>query len=54
MYGSTVTVEAPTHRASREEEDEFLADLQREFGGISVDDVLTIVGDFNAGRWYEG
>ena len=48
MYGSIVSVYAPTHRASQEDKDKFFADLQGVLDGISGSDVLIIVGDFNA------
>ena len=48
VYGSIVSVYAPTHRASQEDKDKFFADLQGVLDGISGSDVLIIVGDFNA------
>jgi hypothetical protein len=48
VYGSIVSVYAPTHRSSQEDKDKFFADLQSVIDGISGSDVLMIVGDFNA------
>ena len=48
VFGSIVSVYAPTHRASQEDKDKFFADLQGVIDGISGSDVLMIVGDFNA------
>ncbi len=48
VFGSIVSVYAPTHRASQEDKDKFFADLQGVIDGISGSDVLMIAGDFNA------
>ena len=48
MYVSVVSVYAPTHRASQEDKDKFFDDLQSVIDGISVDDLLVVVVDFNA------
>ena len=39
---------AHTHRASLEDKDKFFDDLQSVVDGISEDQLLLIVGDFNA------
>ncbi len=39
---------APTHRASQEDKDRFLDDLQAEVDSVSALDLLLIAGDFNA------
>ena len=41
-------VYAPTHRASQVDKDKFYADLQGVVDGVSAEDVLLVVGDFNA------
>ena len=38
----------PSHRASQEDKGQFFDDLQDVVDGISVNDLLLIVGDFNA------
>ena len=48
MHGTIVSVYAPTNRASQEEKDEFYADLQSVIDGVAEEDVVMIVGDFNA------
>ena len=48
LYASVVSVYAPTHRASQGDKDQFFDDLQGVGDGISADDLLLIVGDFNA------
>ena len=48
LYASVVSVYAPTHRASQEDKDQFFDDLQGVMDCISSDDLLLIVGDFNA------
>ena len=49
MHGTVVSVYyAPTNRASQEEKDEFYADLQSVIDGVAEEDVLMIMGDFNA------
>ena len=42
VFGFVVSVYAPTHGTSQIEKDKFYAD------GVCMDDVLLIVGDFNA------
>ena len=48
LYASVFSVYAPTHRASQEDMGLFFDDLQGVVDGISADDLLLIVGDFNA------
>ena len=48
LFVSVVSVYAPTHRASQEDKDQFFDDLQGVADGISTDELLLIVGDFNA------
>ena len=48
VYGVIVSVYAPTHRASQVDKDMFYADLQSVVDGVSAEDVLLVVGDFNA------
>ena len=48
VHGIIVSVYAHTHRAGQEEKDEFYADLQSVTDGVAEEDVLMIVGDFNA------
>ena len=45
---SVVSVYAPTHRSSQVVKDKFYDDLQCVVDSIGVDDVLVILGDFNA------
>lgn len=47
VFGVVVSVYAPTHRASQVDKDKFYADLQSVVDGVSTEDVLLIVGDFN-------
>ena len=39
---------APTHQSSQEKKEEFYTDLQRTLDGVAKDDVLLLLGDFNA------
>ena len=48
VYGIIVSVYAPTHRASQKDKDKFYADLLSVVDGVSAEDVLLVVGDFNA------
>ena len=48
VYGVIVSVYAPTHRASQVDKGKFYADLQSVVDGVSAEDVLLVVGDFNA------
>ena len=48
VFGFVVSVYAPTHGASQIEKDKFHADLQSVVDGVCMDDMLLIVGDFNA------
>ena len=48
VHGTIVSVYAPTNRASQEEKNELYADLQSVIDGVAEEDVLMIVGDFNA------
>ena len=48
MFGVVVSVYAPTQRARQEDKDKFYEDLQCVVDGVSAEDVLLIVGDFNA------
>ena len=48
MYGVVMSVYAPTHRASQADKDKFYADVQSVVDGVSPEDVLLIMGDFNA------
>ena len=48
MHVSVISVCAPTHQASQEEKDVFYEDLQRVVDGIGGDNLLLILGDFNA------
>ena len=43
-----MSVYAPTHRARQKDKDKFYADLQSVVDGVSAEDVLLVVGDFNA------
>ena len=48
MYASVVSVYVPTHRTSQVVKDQFFDDLQHVVDGISNDDLLLVMGDFNA------
>ncbi len=43
-----VSAYAPTHRSTQEKKDEFFTDLQSTLNGVHEDDVLLLLGDFNA------
>lgn len=47
-YVTVISVYAPTHRATPEKKEDFYADLQETTDRVHVDDVLILVGDFNA------
>ena len=48
FFMSIISVFAPTHRSAQEKKDEFYAHLQETIDSVHVDDVLLVVGDFNA------
>ena len=48
VHGTIVSVYAPTHRANQEEKDKFYTDLQSQIDGVAEEDILVVVGDFNA------
>ena len=48
-HATILSVYAPTHRSSQEKKEEFYTDLQRTLDGVAKDDVLLLLGDFNAG-----
>ena len=48
FFMTIISVYAPTHRSAQEKKDEFYADLQETIDSVHVDDVLLVVGDFNA------
>ena len=45
---SLISIYAPTFRASIEEKDDFFADLQKVLDSISDNDILVVMGDWNA------
>ena len=47
-YATIISVYAPTHRSSQGKKDEFYADLQKSLDGVDRNDVLLLLGDFNA------
>ena len=47
-YATVVSAYAPTHRSSQEKKDEFYTDLQSTLDGVNKDDVLLLLGNFNA------
>ena len=48
LFMTVISVYAPTHRAAPEKKEEFFAALQETIDRVFVDDVLLLVGDFNA------
>ena len=48
VFVTVVSVYAPTHGAPLERKEDFYADLQSTLDSVHVDDVLLLVGDFNA------
>ena len=47
-HATIISVYAPTHQSSLEKKEEFYTDLQRALDGVVKDDVLLLLGDFNA------
>ena len=54
MYMTIVSVYAPTFRSSAEEKERFYSDLQLTLDEVSQQDLLMLVGDFNARVGSEG
>lgn len=48
LFMTVISVHAPTHRAAPEKKEEFFAALQETIDRVCIDDVLLLVGDFNA------
>ena len=48
LLATIVSAYAPTHRSTQEKKDEFFADLQSTLDSVPEDDVLLLLGDFNA------
>ena len=48
LFITIVSVYAPTHKSPQEKKDEFYQELQHTISGVKEDDVLVVVGDFNA------
>ena len=48
VFLSIVSVYAPTHRASQEDKNRFFDDLQAVVDSVCAEDLLLVVGDFNA------
>ena len=47
-HATIISVYAPTHRSSQEKKEEFYTDLQKTLDGVAREDVLLLLGDFNA------
>lgn len=48
MFATVVSVYAPIHQAAQEKKEEFYADLQAVVDVVEMDEILLMVGDFNA------
>ena len=48
MFGVMLSVYTPSQRGHQDDKDKFYEDLQSVVDGVSAEDVLLIVGDFNA------
>lgn len=48
QYATVISAYAPMHRSTQEKKDEFFDDLQCTLDGVPEDDVLLLMGDFNA------
>ena len=48
VFLSVISVYAPTHRASQGDKDRFFDDLQAVVDSVCAEDLLLVIGDFNA------